>query len=168
MNRPIIILGLGRSGTTWLSDIISKYSGGMVLFEPMHPGTYPASHHILYKDKIATVDAIDHISGVLNKDIRSPWLLRNHLNSDVDVVDPFYVKSLWDKCAVIGFKSIRLNSSFIDIVQFYDARLIYIIRHPLAVISSIVNRPNFWEDIGWKKHWKLLTDQITKKYFNVI
>ncbi len=79
MNRPTIILGLGRSGTTWLSDIISKYSGGMVLFELMHPGTYPASHHILYKDNIATVDAIDHIAGVLNKDIRSPWLLRNHL-----------------------------------------------------------------------------------------
>jgi len=168
MNRPIVILGLGRSGTTWISDIISKYSGGIILFEPLHPATYPSIEHYLYKDDFDLKSITPHVNRVVNKEIRNPWLLRNHLNSETSQVDSLFLEDLWERAQIIGFKTIRLNTAFIKLIDHYNAKLVFVIRHPLAVISSIRNRPNFWEDLGWEKHWKLLNDAIEEEQFKKI
>ena len=160
MNRPIFILGLGRSGTTWVSDIISKYSGGLILFEPFHPQIFLSHPQYLYREHIKCDALINHIRTVLDKKNQSTWLLRNHLNVDINQVDDLFISELWKESQIIGVKSIRLNSSFAEIASFFEAQVIFIIRHPLAVISSIMNRPNFWEDISWKTHWRLLINSI--------
>ena len=160
MSKPIFILGLGRSGTTWVSDIVSKYSGGLILFEPLHPQVYSDISSVIYRESILSEDITDHIDAVLSKHLKHDWLLRNHLPSTVDQVDPRYIEKIWEHSKIIGIKSIRLNTSFAALAQHFNAMVVYIIRHPLAVIASIRNRPQFWEDLGWVQHWNLLNDQI--------
>lgn len=160
MNKPIFILGLGRSGTTWVSDIVSKYSGGLILFEPLHPQIYSDVSSIIYQESIMSAEVVEHIDAVLSKQLKHDWLLRNHLPSTIDQVDPKYVETIWEYSEIIGLKSIRLNTSFISLVEHYSAKAIYIIRHPLAVIASIRNRPQFWEDLGWGQHWRLFNNHI--------
>ncbi len=168
MNEPIFIFGLGRSGTTWVSDIVSKYSGGIVLFEPLHPCVYSNSRSIIYRESVLSAALIEHIDTVLSKQRKDIWLLRNHLPSTIDLVDPKYVDTIWEHSEIIGLKSIRLNTSFAPLVKHYSAKVIYIIRHPLAVIASIQNRPHFWKDLGWPEHWSLLINQIKDLEFQKI
>ncbi|MEL6390453.1 MAG: sulfotransferase [Bacteroidota bacterium] len=154
-NRPIVISGFGRSGTTWLSDIISKAAGGLILFEPYHPSVCRSSGKICY-----TVNAIDitnelisqwnHVAQKHNPD---RWLLRNHLRSPIEQLPQSYIDDIWEHCDVIGFKSIRVNHSIMPLVDALSAQLVYIIRHPLTVISSIIGRPRFWKEFGWSWHW---------------
>ena len=87
MNEPIFIFGLGRSGTTWVSDIISKYSGCLILFEPLHPNVFGDVNSIIYRESNPSDYLIEHLDGVLNKKMRHEWLLRNHLPSTIDQVD---------------------------------------------------------------------------------
>jgi len=35
--RSALVLGSGRSGTTWLAEVIARQCGSRVLFEPFHP-----------------------------------------------------------------------------------------------------------------------------------
>ena len=168
MNEPIFIFGLGRSGTTWVSDIISKYSGCLILFEPLHPNVFGDVSSIIYRESNPSDYLIEHLDGVLNKKMRHEWLLRNHLPSTIDQVDQKYVETIWRHSEIIGFKSIRLNTSFGSIAEHYSAKTLYIIRHPLAVIASIRNRPHFWEDLGWEEDWSLLNHQIKDSTFQKI
>jgi len=168
MNKPIFIFGLGRSGTTWVSDIVSKYSGRLVLFEPLHPKLFGDVRTTIYRESALTTDLIRHIDGILNKHIKHDWLLRNHPPSTIDKVDPKYVETIWSLSEIIGLKSIRLNTSFASLVEHYSARAIYIIRHPLAVIASIQNRPHFWEDLGWREHWSQLNNEVGDSNFKKI
>ena len=160
MNKAVFILGLGRSGTTWISDIISKYSGGLILFEPLHPQIYSDVNTTIYRESVLSAALVKHLDAVLSKQLKRDWLLRNHLPSTIDQVDPKYVESIWEHSEIIGLKSIRLNTSFDSLVEHYSARVVYFIRHPLAVIASIRNRPHFWEDLGWSQHWRLFNNHI--------
>lgn len=153
---PIIIAGFGRSGTTWLSDIISKALGGLILFEPFHPGVYKESKTFCYTSSVSSDKGLfEHLTQSLSQaPQKNNWLLRNHLNTPLQDNSQAFVEYIWDNTEVLGFKTIRSNHTLDELTSSIDGKAIYIHRHPFAVLASIMNRKNFWEEYGWAWHEK--------------
>ena len=151
---PIIIAGFGRSGTTWLSDILSKALGGLILFEPFHPGVYDGSEDFCYASSFSKQKAIEnHLNQCLSEaPKKNNWLLRNHLNTPLKENSQAFVDYIWANTEVLGFKSIRSNHCLAELASSIEGKVLYIHRHPLAVFTSILNRKNFWEEYGWEWH----------------
>lgn len=168
-DKPIIVLGFGRSGTTWLSDIISKYTGDLILFEPFHNGLYKGATDYLYQESTNVNSLIEHWENIISTPVTDSWLLRNHINRPLEQVNSDFVNEIWSNSQTIGFKSIRLSFNFSPFVKKLNAQSLFIIRHPLSVIASIINRDNFWEDVGWSNHWALFSKAHFKGlYSNII
>ena len=151
--KPIIIAGFGRSGTTWLSDIISKTLGGLILFEPFHPCVYDQASDITYTtDPRLWIQARKHIQRCLSNTVSNPWLYRNHLNDPLDSVPASYINYLQEHTSCIGFKTIRINHLLSEACASLNANLVFIYRHPLAVLCSLEKRSRFWKEFGWDWH----------------
>ncbi len=162
-DRPIAILGFGRSGTTWLSDIVSKILGGLILFEPLHPQVCDFAAEVCYAPSsiaLANKNLLDHWRRALGGEIRQRWLLRNHLLSPLEDVSAGFVDMVWEQCQVIGFKEIRANFMIAALIEQLNARVVYILRHPCAVLASIRRRRNFWNEFGWERHWAMFCQRI--------
>ena len=168
-DEPVVILGFGRSGTTWISDIISKCTGQVVLFEPFHPVVFDASADLCYQinPKDFGNKVLNHLDDVFQKKYHDKWMLRNHLNSPTDELDNDFIDEVWQHITLIGFKSIRLSHSIQWLKDHVSTKIVFIIRHPLAVLASLMNRPRFWEEYGWKFHWEIFIQRtISKEDFN--
>ncbi|MEO5335341.1 MAG: sulfotransferase [Magnetospirillum sp. WYHS-4] len=157
-DAPIIILGFGRSGTTWISDIVSKVLGKLVLFEPLHPSVNEESRHYSYASCVDGQGMAPYLRRVLAKEHRRPWLMRNHVPVPLKDIDPSFVDLLWDQCEIAGFKEIRANFVIPWLAQTLSRRIVFIVRDPFAVVASIRRRLNFWE-FGWPGTYELLVDR---------
>ena len=162
--KPIVVAGFGRSGTTWLSDIISKALGGLLLFEPFHPKVFADSKAITYSTALyPDQEILSYWNQIKEGKHRSKWLLRNHLRSPYESAPQDYLDLIWEKSEVIGFKTIRANHLLSILNQALGRiRPIYIIRHPLACLASIIRRPRFWEEFGWEWHWENFIKQTSE------
>jgi hypothetical protein len=164
MPDPIIILGFGRSGTTWLSDIISKTTGSLILFEPLHPSVTDLSREYAYSHigNNETDDVLkDFLNKVINKQYQKMWLLRNHVPTRLEETSPDFLELLWRECNVIGMKGIRMNFMIEWLYKNISQKIVFIMRHPCAVISSIKNRSNFWE-FGWPDTYNLFLEKTIR------
>jgi hypothetical protein len=160
--RRVVILGFGRSGTTWLADIISRVLGKLVLFEPLHPSVTERSEELSYRRVVAREDSLwlkQYILSVLKKRHRKPWLMRNHVPVRIEDINPTFLDYLWQECGIAGFKEIRLNLSIPWLVQQDFGSILFVIRDPRAVVASILNRPNFWE-FGWPGTYDLIVSNV--------
>jgi len=162
-NDPIAVLSFGRSGSTWISDIISKSLGGLLLFEPLHPETCSFAQEICYSDATApelSVRSEKLLDRMLTKQDHNRWLLRNHLFSPLEEVSQAFVETVWEECAVLGFKEIRANFLIDWLLEHFHARIVYLVRHPYAVIASLHRRKNFWNEFGFEQHWRLFQEHV--------
>lgn len=162
--KPIAIFGFGRSGTTWLSDIVSKTLGGLILFEPYFPGAWHRSEEFCYNYNLDEEVRNIYLSQILacySKQNTNSWLLRNHIGQNPREFSQSFVDEIWKNCDVIGFKSIRCSHC----ISFFRGthQCVYIVRHPLAVISSITNRSRFYLEFGWEFHINKFRE-ISKTY----
>ncbi len=162
MKRPIIIAGFGRSGTTWLSDILSKALGGLMLFEPFHPLVCEEAAEVTYSANTNFSKTIkSHWEQLLSGPCTNRWLIRNHLRSPIDTVPDHYIQDIWNKSPIIGYKTIRTNHLLESTIkESPNGAVLYIIRHPLAVLASINNRPRFWEEFGWAWHYQKFLKEL--------
>ena len=154
-NEKIIILGFGRSGTTWVSDIVSKICGGLILFEPFHPDVYPKAKEACYHsgfNRELMNDIFDYSHKIGKKAVRDKWLLRNHLGQNINDVNENFVREVWDNCSVIGYKSIRQNFLIPEIYNNVSKKIIFVKRDVLSVVSSLIGRKMFWEEFGFDFH----------------
>jgi len=154
---PVLVLGFGRSGTTWISDIISRTTGQLVLFEPFHPSVTDHAADISYGplDESTARIALELVTGVLTGDNQRPWLLRNHIPFRVEDMQEDFQQLLWRECEVLGFKEIRANFDVAWLGEHVSRRIVFIVRHPYGVVASIRQRSNFWE-FGWPGTFELM------------
>jgi len=153
--EPIIILGFGRSGTTWISDIVSKSLGGLVLFEPFHPEVFKIAKESCYhnaSNKNLLKEIKTHTKEFLSKKQNNKWLIRNHLSSNLEQVNADYANAIWENCEIIGYKSIRQNLMIPWLYENVSSKIVFIKRDLLSVISSILKRKRFWEEFGFDFH----------------
>lgn len=157
ISRTVAIVGFGRSGTTWLSDIVSKASGQALLFEPWHPEVLDQSKQLSYRtsyNDVETAELAGFLTNALDKGQPVPWLLRNHLPTAVHEAEAPLTAEIWQQVGILGFKTIRATMMPEWIINNIARRMLFVVRNPLAVVSSIVRRTNFWE-YGWPDTYEI-------------
>lgn len=149
MTDPIVVLGFGRSGSTWVGDVISTVAGGIMLNEPLNPcmGIYP--EHLAPGSPGHY--AGERLRAMLAGEERDPWLLRGYF-APLATADHHELEAFWDSRPIVGLKETFHAAWSIDwLVERFGRRIVYVWRSPYAVIPSVVARPSFWA-LGWPAH----------------
>lgn len=152
-SRTTMVCGSGRSGTTWIGDVVAAKTRSRILFEPFILGEdgefqlanshkiqldlrkeipYYISSHSSVKPNLKRT-----LSKILFGDYRCGWV-------DQDLKPGFYYRRV--------VKEIRANLLLDVISEFWpEIRIIYVIRSPYWVIDSMMEKCA----AGWKFEWPL-------------
>lgn len=130
----VLLAAVGRSGTTWLSDLIRDGTSCRVIFEPFVPSRVPLARPLGYltyipRGSAATVAQREAARRILSGHLgRNPWTDKeNHL---------------WIARRRL-VKAIRANLMLGWLVrEFPGLKVILLMRHPVAVAHS-------WRRLGW-------------------
>jgi len=137
----ILIAGSGRSGTTWLLEIIARTRGVQPIFEPLYPTWSPTARRLTGHDGADRRYLSSHylrpagahpewkafLGDALTGKVRSYWT-------------DFQRTSLFP--ARFALKMIRANLMLGYIYDHFRPRIVYITRHPCAVTRARVK-------LGW-------------------
>lgn len=134
--QTVLIMGSGRSGTTWLAGILASPFRYRLLFEPFHPNHVPGAE--LVADKYFSPDDIpvkvcSFIHDAIIDQINSNWIAQSS-NRRFGM----HRWRFWPKVRII--KIIRGNLLIPAIRQLYGDKLsiVVIMRHPGAVVESML------------------------------
>ena len=131
-NKTIFIAGMGRSGTTWVAETINYSNEFRILFEPFFPAKTKQLKDYQYIQYIRPNNKKDKYfspaSSIIRGEIRNQW------------IDQFNKKYIYTKRLI---KDIHCNLMLGWIKEnFPGVPILFVIRHPLQVISS-------WQKLGW-------------------
>jgi len=127
-SEAILLAGSGRSGTTWVSDLLCRVPGTQRIFEPLRqaarwqpPGTWPSvrSPYLRPEGEYPGWHAL--LRDVLTGRCRSYW------------TDPSRTSFFPDRYLI---KEIRANLMLGYIHDHFQPRIIHVLRHPCAVVAS--------------------------------
>jgi hypothetical protein len=126
LSKSIMLAGSGRSGTTWLAEIIASQAPSRLMFEPFHPGKVRGYRRFEYFQYMRPDDynteLAEYCRAVFSGEIRNRWIDRE-------------VDHLFPRFRVI--KDIRANLLLRWMHdRFPEVPLLFIIRHPAAVVLS--------------------------------
>jgi hypothetical protein len=130
--NSILISSMGRSGSTWLSQIINHRKNFREIFEPFLPVRVAEAEKFEYCQYISVNQNQDFLETaayrILTGRIRNDW-------TDKGNISLFSNKQL--------VKDIRTNLMLNWLkARFPELKIILLIRHPYSVISS-------WKKLGW-------------------
>ncbi len=131
--KPTILLSSsGRSGSTWLQNIISESDRFRVMFEPFDPTRCPLGDQWKYKQYVGANDNMPRLRQVAKK-----VLLGKIHNTWVDQDNTVFLPNRR------LLKDIRTNLCLAWLKkQFPNVRVIFLLRHPIEVAKSRMR-------IGW-------------------
>ncbi|MCP4267548.1 MAG: hypothetical protein GY777_18615 [Candidatus Brocadiaceae bacterium] len=144
--KPIVLAGTGRSGTSWLLDILTLDYDYRSIFEPLHNIQVPsaADFYYLYLVENDNHPALEkYMYNVFYNHTREAWLRWMHfgISKETPIIKKTmqYMYSLpkfkfWAKNRVI--KLIKGNLMLGWLQKQFDVNIVYLIRHPCAVVSS--------------------------------
>ncbi|CAN5818037.1 hypothetical protein BH18ACT11_BH18ACT11_08230 [soil metagenome] len=138
----VFLAGSGRSGTTWLSEIINHGGGYRYVFEPFNPGKVGAFGHFNSKQYLRPDDGreefLEPVRRALTGALRDPWTDR-------------FNKRIFARRRLI--KDIRANLLLAWMrANFPGMPIVLLLRHPCAVVASRL-------DLGWKDNLDETMDQ---------
>ncbi len=144
----IVVAGSGRSGTTWLSNLIAAAPGMQAIFEPLHPHLpqarrLPLPLYLRPDQEDEGVHAF--FQAVLAGRVRNWWTdyERQHLFAWRWVV-----------------KLIRANLMLGWLDQHFACPIVLIVRHPCAVVNSRLSRGWLTPTDRLLRHPSLLEDHL--------
>ncbi|MBV9454976.1 MAG: sulfotransferase [Rubrobacter sp.] len=131
--NTIFLAGSGRSGTTWLSDIINYKNEYRYVFEPFHPEKVEICRHFRHKQYLRPDDRREAFlypaQTILSGALRNRW------------ADRFHSRFVSERRLI---KDIRANLMLGWIrANFPEMLMVFLLRHPCAVANSKVK-------LGWK------------------
>lgn len=154
-----VISGSGRSGTTWVLDVLARANNMRAAFEPLHPVVVPkmadyAGRYIHANEDMPELNR--YLTNIFNGDYRNIWV---DYRVRKDRLSPAYRNlagftrfheyiARWRKLyrqyrmysgntgKTVLTKFIRANLMYTWILANFNARIIHITRHPCAVIES--------------------------------
>jgi hypothetical protein len=121
-----LLIGAGRSGTTWIAEIIDSQIPCRVLFEPFHPGKVEAYRRFHYFQYMAPGEENEDLRAFCDRlftgQLRGAWMDGHlaHLRPRMRLVK--------DIRPTLMLRWIHL--------RFPDVPILYTIRHPCAVVQS--------------------------------
>jgi len=140
--KTVFLAGTGRSGTTWISDIINFNNKYRYIFEPFHPLKVHVCRTFRYRqylrDKNNDKEFIDPVRNILSGRIRNKW------------TDNYNEKFFVQKHLI---KDIRANLFLKWLHEnFPGISIILILRHPCAVANSKIK-------LNWDTHLEEFLEQ---------
>jgi hypothetical protein len=125
-SRSILVAGTGRSGTTWLADIINSQIPCRIMFEPFHRRQVEEFNQFNYFQYMRPTDSNDALLSYCHKvftgDIKHKWI-----DAQINHIFPKY-RLIKDVRVNLFLKWIHNN--------FPSIPLLFIVRHPCAVVQS--------------------------------
>lgn len=186
-NRPaLVIAGSGRSGTTWVLDVIAAANDLRPIFEALHPKSHAkagafANRYIRPDDSVPELQEL--LGGVFSGNHRSIW---SDFRINNERLTPFLkqpritcrtwmklVKRYREYGALRNLpqpivKFIRANLMLGWIRKTFGARIVLLLRHPGAVIESkLRGGSHVWDPyplIDQYRNDKLLWEDYLQKY----
>ncbi len=128
-----LIVGMGRSGTTWLSQALASALEEPIIFEPLNPAHVPVVRALRYHpmpgaDGDSTSKETELFRAMLCGQIRNRWTDRLAISGSGGVL-----------------KLVRANLALSWIYkEFPNLKVVAVVRHPWAVYQS-------WQRLGWGK-----------------
>lgn len=124
--RSVMVAGAGRSGTTWLAEIIRSQIRCRLMFEPFNPrkvSAYRTFNYFQYmRPDEPDAELREYCLAVFTGNIRNPWIDRG-------------VSVLRAQTRLI--KEIRANLMLRWLCrEFPSIPVVFLVRHPCAVVSS--------------------------------
>jgi len=166
--KPCIVAGFGRSGTTWVQDVLATANSLRAVFEPLHPlwirgaDMHAHRYHAADDDDLACYRFLHRY---FCEDFHSPWadyrvvwtklyprlndlksirgikrVLRNNFQAKDNILR--FRKQRQNKRRIVKF--VRANMMLPWLQRNFDARIVFIIRHPAAVVMSQMRTPRAW------------------------
>lgn len=132
MNKPILVFGSARSGTSWLSELMAKPRGYRLLFEPEHEEHVPQGHLLadVWMKQVEDIgQARSFIKRFLANRVDNDWIGQNSHRKFKMHLWPFLVRQ-------IIVKFVRCNLSMVLMAEQFDVRVVYLRRHPYDTIFS--------------------------------
>jgi hypothetical protein len=138
----VFVAGSGRSGTTWLQELINHRRDHRVIFEPYARSVVPFCEHLHWRQYIREADDSPEFLAPMNKilsgDFRNDW------------TDQYNERKVYEKRLV---KDIRGNLLLYWLHKLHPSiPIVYIMRHPCAVIASQLR-------MGWRLNAGSLLEQ---------
>jgi len=156
-NLVFLIAGSNRSGTTWLQNIIAAPLNYRLIFEPFHRRVVGnRKFDRLFLDAQSPQQELYlYLQAVLTGKIKNRWMRQGgHARKWF-----FFRNRWWAKNVVVKF--IRANLMLEWLEHNFSCRIVFIIRHPCAVIASI--RKMEW-DLTWDFDFLKSQNQLLEKY----
>jgi hypothetical protein len=160
---PIFVVGSGRSGTTWIGGTIASCARCLPVSEPLHlehaigtphwemPGAYLREGDS-YPKWEAFFDALlaGRISNARTRadwtrvpKLLTRWSLAERIGYRLAKIQYQYRRMLGSRYVI---REVRANLMLEWLAKYTRARVVFLIRHPCAVIGSRMRRPNRdWE-----------------------
>lgn len=169
--KPLVIAGSGRSGTTWVQDVIASANGLKTIFEPLLPVLDDTAKKYADRYLTAEVEApqlnayMDRIfSGSLDNVWTNYRVRPDRLKPSLEQFKScskaraFYrrYKNLLNNYRIynkgpndgVSVKFIRANLMLEWLEANYDINVLFILRHPCAVIESKLRLDQVARDAG--------------------
>jgi hypothetical protein len=156
--RSIFLAGSGRSGTTWVGDVLASCQGCCPIFEPLRCpqlhgvalGT-PVEHEFpgLYLTPNAAHDDLqDYLQNIQDFRISTPWTRQDwrRIPSYIPQTSGFARAGYWlaetqyrrlkQRAARCVTKEIRANLLLTWLGHHFSTQIIFLTRHPCSVVGS--------------------------------
>lgn len=153
--QPIMVLGFGRSGSTWVADVISRLGDGLMLNEPLNPGLLLEPGELIWRSGEPDRRLALLLRAALNGAHRAPWLMRAFF-APLGEADHRDIAKTWDASYIIGFKDTH-HCCFGTpwLVENFGRKLAFVRRDCAPVVASVLARPSFWA-WGWPAHYRIM------------
>jgi len=173
-----IIVGSGRSGTTWIQDVLAQTNGYATIFEPLHPDAVPAmaayaGRYLQAEDRCGELES--YLEQVFSGRIRNTWItyrvrpdrlaFRAKLMTDPGSVYEWlarwkkfarhYARYRRDRGKPLLLKFIRANLMLPWLASHFIVRIAAVVRHPGAVVESKIRLGgDDWEPEAVIEHYR--------------
>jgi Sulfotransferase family len=159
---PIFVVGSGRSGTTWIGDVLGTCSGCVPVFEPLNQQWVPETPRWkmpgpYLRDGGSYPQWEAYFDGLLAGRISNYWTRQDYRRMPRFLTHRRLTERIGARLAKTQYqwqemrgrrylvKEVFANLMLHWLTSYTQARLLYLIRHPCAVVGSRMRRPEVWE-----------------------
>ncbi len=150
----MIIAGSGRSGTTWVQDVLAEANGLRTVFEPLHPQGLPRARGLAYRYAPPDDDSPElrrFFDDLLAGRIHGLWPDYRIRPDRFNILTHGVRQFVWNARKLVRhrrlyrdqrtrsaalIKMIRANLMLAWIASHYEVPVLLVVRHPCAVIAS--------------------------------
>lgn len=164
--HTVIVMGSPRSGTTWLLEMIERATGARRIWEPffiphneeLGEVNFGLGSRPYLEPEIDHVPLRRHLERLLEgRDVTIGAATGTHRYSRLELAR----RLVFAPATVIKF--CRLQRLLPWLLDRADVPVIMLIRHPLAVVASMLQHPA-WSDEEVRRLHPIICDRIRKKY----